>query len=281
MATRKRRASKRNRTGRLPPPGPSQCHPKNKGGAHGCLPLPELEAAARRLRVSGPKLRANLLKALKLPAETGDRTLAKALGISADHLLRPAAPDSWIEDPDKWLDSNNITNCLSQWEESNPEFEFMGPFPIDFAAADPYKKGPNGEKVCLMSEMCSLRVTEAIKNGTKAIGIVYNLDPHYKSGSHWVANYIDIPGKRCYYFDSYGMEPPKQVATFMKWLTTQDPQMRLEYNARRLQYKNTECGIYCIYFIIRMLLGDSFKEFTRRNPTDAEMIRLRKWLFST
>jgi len=129
--------------------------------------------------------------------------------------------------------------------------------------------------------MCSLRVTEAIKNGTKAIGIVYNLDPHYKSGSHWVANYIDIPKKRCYYFDSYGMEAPKQVATFMKWLATQDPEMRLEYNARRLQYKNTECGVYCIYFIIRMLLGDSFKQFTRRNPTDANMLDLRDWLFST
>jgi len=186
-----------------------------------------------------------------------------------------------MADPDKWLDSNDITRCLTQWEESNPEFEFMGPFPIDFAAADPYKRGPDGEKICLMTEMCSLRVTEAIKNGTKAIGIVYNLDPHYKSGSHWVANYIDIPKKRCYYFDSYGMETPKQIATFMKWLATQDPEMRLEYNARRLQYKNTECGVYCIYFIIRMLLGDSFKQFTRRNPTDANMLDLRDWLFST
>jgi len=282
MATRKARRRTGNNTRVLPPPGPSQCHPKNKGGPHGCLPLATLEAAARRLGVSTKgKLRANLLKALNLPPKAGERTLAKALGIDAESLLRPAAPESWIADPDKWLDSNDITRCLSQWEESNPEFEFMGPFPIDFAAADPYKKGPNGEKVCLMTEMCSLRVTEAIKNGTKAIGIVYNLDPHYKSGSHWVANYIDIPKKRCYYFDSYGMEAPKQVATFMKWLATQDPEMRLEYNARRLQYKNTECGVYCIYFIIRMLLGDSFKQFTRRNPTDANMLDLRDWLFST
>ena len=188
-------------------------------------------------------------------------------------------PAAWKSDPDMWLDSTNIEACLNQWEESNPGFEFMGPFPIDFAAADPYKRGPQGEKKCLMTEMCGLRVQDAIANGTKSIGIVYNLDPHYKSGSHWVANYIDIPGKSCYYFDSYGMAPPKQIATFMKWVTTQGI-TNLFYNARRLQYKNTECGVYCIYFIIRMLLGDPFKTFTNRDPTDDEMLSARHQLFS-
>ena len=269
---------------KLPPPGPWQCHPKNPGGSHGCVPLAELEAAAKRLGVpaQGRALRTAVVKALGLPPNAGERTLMGALKLgNADTLLRPAYPEAWKADPDKWLDSNDISKCLSQWEESNPEFEFMGPYPIDFAVPDPYSKGAHGETKCLISEMCSLRVKEAIKNGTKAIGIVYNLDPHYKSGSHWVANYIDLERSRCYYFDSYGMAPPKQVATFMKWLTTHDPKMKLEYNARRHQYKNTECGVYCIYFIIRMLLGDQFQQFTRRRPTDADMLDLRDWLFST
>jgi hypothetical protein len=124
-------------------------------------------------------------------------------------------------------------------------------------------------------------VTKALQNGTKSVGIVYNLDPHYKSGSHWVANYIDIVGHKCYYFDSYGMAPPMQVVRFMKWLTTQDPKMKLFYGSRRLQFNNTECGVYCIYFIIRMLEGDSFTDITRRKPKDAEMLDLRDWLFST
>jgi hypothetical protein len=124
-------------------------------------------------------------------------------------------------------------------------------------------------------------VEESVKQGTKYIGIVYNLDPHYKSGSHWVANFIDIPKGTCYYFDSYGVKPPKQVATFMKWLSTQGIN-NLQYNARRLQYQNTECGVYSIYFITRMLLGDSFKDITHKNPTDKEMLELRKKsLFST
>jgi hypothetical protein len=177
-----------------------------------------------------------------------------------------------------WLDSNNIADVLNQYEDAYPDFEFMGPFPIDFAAPDPYNPD---EKKCLMTEICELRVTKALQNGTKSVGIVYNLDPHFKSGSHWVANYIDIQGHECYYFDSYGMAPPMQVARFMKWLTTQDPKMKLFYNSRRLQFNNTECGVYSIYFIIRMLEGDKFLQITRRKPKDADMLDLRDWLFST
>jgi hypothetical protein len=132
-----------------------------------------------------------------------------------------------------------------------------------------------------MHEMCELRVEESMKRGTKSIGIVYNLDPHFKSGSHWVATYIDIPGHVCYYFDSYGMKPPEQIAIFMKWLTTQDPKMKLQYNKRALQKSNTECGMYCLYVIICLLEGKDMVDITRRKPSDRFMIDLRDSLFST
>jgi hypothetical protein len=290
----------------LPHPGPSQCHPRvgKDAAAHGCVPLETLRSVAQKLSLEnasgsdGTELRKKILEKLEMRDEkpVGERTFVMALPLPNEEkerivkkYLRPAAPDAWKSDPDAWLDSLNIAHVLNQYEEAYPHFEFMGPFPIDFAAPDPYSKqkggedtdGGSGSKKCLMNEICELRVKEALSNGTKAIGIVYNLDPHYKSGSHWVANYIDIPGHRCYYFDSYGVKPPKQVEAFMKWLTTQDPEMRLEYNARRLQYKNTECGVYCLYFIIRMLEGDRFADITRRDPTDADMLDLRDWLFST
>jgi hypothetical protein len=104
------------------------------------------------------------------------------------------------------------------------------------------------------------------------------------SGSHWTCFYVaKYPNGNVepIYFDSYGMPPPKQVEKFMKWLTIQDSKMELEYSARRLQYKNTECGVYSVYFIIRMLSGDDFAEFSRRKPSDSDMLRLRKCLFST
>lgn len=263
--------------------------------AHGCLPIEVLRIAAKKLGL-GPEIPDTEIRAKleeKLGMETpGERSFLNGLPISepekvllAKKYLRPAAPKAWTDDPDMWLDSNNIADAMNQYEEARSkngkkEFEFMGPFPIDFAAPDPYTKG---EKKCLQKEICEIRVEKALANGIKSIGIVYNLDPHYKSGSHWVANYIDIPGNTCYYFDSYGMAPPPQVATFMKWLSSHNPSnpMKLQYNKRRLQFSNTECGMFCIYMISRMLEGDSFLDITRRKPKDSDMLDFRDWIYST
>ena len=280
-----------------PAPGPSQCHPAvGKAEEHGCLPLDVLQKAASKLGLSeqltGKDLRSQLETALSLK-EPGECSLLEALPLPAAEkgalrkkYLRPPAPKAWISDPDMWLDSNNIANVMNQYEEAHTvngkkEFEFMGPFPIDFAAPDPYRAG--GEKKCLQNEICEIRVQKAMENGIKSIGIVYNLDPHYKSGSHWVANYIDLVGNTCYYFDSYGVEPPPQVQKFMKWLSSHNPSnpMKLQYSKRRLQYSNTECGMYCIYVIIRMLEGDKFLDITRRKPKDNDMLDLRDWIFCT
>ena len=277
-----------------PDPGPSQCHPGlGQAGPHGCLPLETLHEAAKKLHLQ-PNADASLLRKElneRLSTQPGaERSFLNALPLSehektqlAKKYLRPPAPKEWSADPDMWLDTNNIADVMNQYEEAHTkngvrEFEFMGPYPIDFAAPDPYKKS---HKTCLMNEICEIRVQKALQNGTKSIGIVYNLDPHYKSGSHWVANYIDLAGHACYYFDSYGMKPPPQVETFMKWLVTQDPQMKLQSNGRRLQYSNTECGMYCIYMIIRLLEGDPFVEITRRKPKDADMLDYRDWIYST
>ena len=46
---------------------------------------------------------------------------------------------------------------------------------------------------------------------TEQQGISFNLDPHYKSGSHWVSLYVHIPKKIIYYFDSNGDKTPKEI----------------------------------------------------------------------
>jgi hypothetical protein len=290
MASKTRRLA-RNKRKAFPTPGPSQCHPRigEKRPPHGCLPVSILKRAAKKTGVVENQSPVSLRSALeeKLSVQSGNElSFVNALPFNDSEkqylktsYLRPEQPPKWKEDPDMWLDSTNIENVMKQYEDAHPEFEFMGPFPIDFAAPDPYTK--TNEQQCLIKEICALRVTDAIKNGTKYIGIVYNLDPHFKNGSHWVANFIDIPKHKCYYFDSYGYEPPKQVARFMKWLTTQDPKMQLSYNAHRFQHKDSECGMYSLYFIIRMLMGDQFRPFCRREPPDSTMLHFRNWIFST
>jgi hypothetical protein len=276
--------------GKVRDPGPKQCHPRigSHRPAAGCLPIKVLETAGKSLGISGSgaTLRKALEKKLEVEPEKEYSFLMALPGLSITEkhrlekeYLRPRIPAEWLKDPDMWLDSTNIADVMNQYENVFPNFEFMGPFPIDFAAPNPYKGG--AKKECLMNEICELRVQKARADGVTAIGIVYNLDPHFKSGSHWVANYVDLKNKRCLYFDSYGMKPPQQIEKFMSWLTTQDPDMELSYNARRLQFKNTECGMYCLYFIIRMLAGDKFIDFSRMKPADEDMLNLRHWLFSS
>jgi Ulp1 protease family, C-terminal catalytic domain len=284
------------RGGEVPSPGPSQCHPRVTDTRAGCLPETTLREIAASLGVGWKGTAATMRRTLEktLGVEKGkERSFLMATPLPASkktalakQYLRPAQPAAWKSDPDMWLNTNDIANVVKQFEEARSDFEFMGPFPIDFAAPDPYEG--SGRK-CLIDEICNFRVEKALAAGKKYIGIVYNLDPHFKGGSHWVANFIDIPKKRCYYFDSYGMEPPEQVAKFMRWLTTHDPEIQLRYNARRFQYCNTECGMYSTYFIILMLLGVDFDRFIkfvlqkyiRARQSDRYMLDLRDWFFST
>lgn len=268
---------------KLPSPGPEQCHPRvgNVRPGTGCIPQDILNSVAQKLQVE-PK-RSAIEKKLNIKAKH-EYSFVKALPIDDSEktklikeYLRPKQPDDWGKDPDKWLNSLDIMNVMNQYEDAFPEFEFMGPFPIDFAAPDPYKK----DGKCLIQEMCEIKTTNALASGTKYIGIIYNLDPHFKGGSHWVGMFINLVKKETIYFDSYGMEPPEQIQKFMKWLTTQDTEMKLKYIGRRFQYQNSECGMYSMYFIIMMLSGYDPIKFSRLVPPDAFMLQLRSWLFST
>lgn len=272
----------------IPSPGPCQCHPRigDTRPTEGCIPESILKSVANKISLGhkGKGIRKALEKHFQVEPEN-EYTFLMKLPLShnekekiAKEYLRPPAPSAWKKDPDMWLDSNNITAVMNQYEEAYPKFEFMGPFPIDFASKNPYQKG--GEPKCLMNEICEFRVKSAFESGTESVGIIYNLDPHYKGGSHWVATFIDIKNHRCLYFDSYGIKPPFQIKRFMQWLTTQDSSMQLSYNSKRIQYKNTECGMYSMYFIIRMLMGDEFVKFARLSPKDNGMMAVRKCLFS-
>jgi len=273
-------------------PGPEQCHPAvgESRPSHGCIPVELLKEVAKKIglddTVEPDNLRSTIENKLDLKTEGKVRELSFVKALPFDEkkkkelvkkYLRTPMPEDWKTDNDKWLNSNDITYVMEQYEEAFPKFEFMGPYPIDFAAPDPYKK----DGTCLINEMCELRVKNALEQGTESIGIVYNLDPHYKGGSHWVAVYIDLKNHKTYYFDSYAIEPPKQIATFMKWLTTQDKEMKLFYNGNRFQKQNSECGMYSMYFILRMLAGDDFQSFSRTKPPDSFMLELRDWIFST
>ena len=104
-----------------------------------------------------------------------------------------------------------------------------------------------------------MKLKELYDKGHQRIGIVINTDPHDGPGEHWVCVFCDIRPEleypRMTYFDSYAQKPEKEVVELMeRWKEQWDATkihgkgMELTYNETRHQYKDSECGIYCIYF---------------------------------
>ena len=83
-------------------------------------------------------------------------------------------------------------------------------------------------------------------------GLIVNLDPASKPGSHWVAFYFDVegPGE---YFDSLGKIPPGMTC-MISWENTQKTQCHGQtYDCKALA--SASCGQYCAYFLCHRFWG--------------------------
>ena len=264
----------------------SVCHPRFDGTRKRtrCLPVKyhlsstkgcEKENGATAISYSHKERDA--LKAATEISEEEKRRLLKTY-------FRPEMPAEWFKDPDAWLSSVDIEEVMRQYEEAVPSFKFLGVVPIDFSAPEPggIERVEGGAK-CLAQEYCTVDLKAERARGIRTIGCVFNLDPSTKGGSHWVACAIILKprsGGAIYYFDSYGEQPPAQVAHFMRALKLQDPALVLKYNGRRFQYGGSECGMYSMYFVICMINRVPFATFVRHTVADKYMLELRKILFS-
>jgi hypothetical protein len=273
MATRKRKLSAKE---------VGKCHPKQsrgrKGGKGRCLPRSVLKrlspVAAECENGSAEHCMLDKIPSTVIPDAEKER-------LRKDY-LRPRYPNEWLKDEDQWLDNFQIASVMKQYEEAYPWFRFMGALPIDFSAPDPYLADKTKQQ-CMHPEMCALNLKNEYERGIRAIGIIFNLDPHFKGGSHWVGLYIDIHNLAkpiVGYSDSYGFKPPRLIARLMKSLKLQAPAITLSFNARRFQKSNSECGMYSLYFIICMIHGIPFAQFCKDSVPDSFMLELRKVLFA-
>ena len=190
--------------------------------------------------------------------------------------FRPLMPKKWYSHEREWLNTYDIENVMQQYEKKHKDFKFIGPVPIDFD----YQPNPGQ---CIVNELCNISVPKLIKKGIKKLGVIFNLDPHDKPGSHWVALYCDINRGGVYYFDSYGVEPPEEVDILMDRLASQgksfNNNIKKQYNNIRHQYKNSECGVYSLNFIIKLLEGNNFKDVINNIVPDDVMLKNRNVFF--
>lgn len=189
--------------------------------------------------------------------------------------FRPSKPSSWEKDPTDWLDTMSIAEVMEQYETAFPHFEFIGPVPIDFDA-----KLPGAWGKCVVDELCKLDLNVLRRKGTKCIGIVFNLDPHDKPGSHWICAYIDLIANAAYYYDSYGYQAPPEVKRLLRRCYQQGIS-KIYWNDVRHQRKKSECGTYCMYVIISLLKGRSFADICRNRVDDDTMNAFRDVFYAT
>ena len=189
--------------------------------------------------------------------------------------FKPFMPKTWSENPREWLNTIDIRDVMNQYEIKYPAFEFIGPVPMDFD-----KKLGFGE--CVVDELCKINLDTLKKKGKSKIGVIFNLDKHTQSGSHWVAMNCNTENGEICYWDSYGLEPNKEIVVLMNRLKEQgnklgnknkdnNIEMKIKINDKRHQYKNSECGMYCIYFITSLLDGKTFENVVQTIIDDDTM----------
>jgi hypothetical protein len=172
--------------------------------------------------------------------------------IITNMMRKPMAPDSWSVNRYEWLSSDDIAQIEKEYTKLFKGYEFLGCIPIDFDLKDEVGK-------CIVSTLCSTQLKSLYDKGKRRIGIVFNTDPHDGPGEHWIALFADIRPDlefpRITYFDSYAQKPEKEIQELMhRWKEQWDATgihskpTELTYNKTRHQFKNTECGMYSLYF---------------------------------
>ena len=168
-------------------------------------------------------------------------------------LFSPDRPNSWDKNPVSWLSNYDIAAVLKQYELAHPDFKLLGPSAID------YDTKPYEDDKCVWNDLCRLSLQNLYNRGKRKLGIVFNLDKHDEPGSHWVSMFVDLDENLLFYYDSALNAVPRQVSKLKREIIKQgkqmDPIIPFKYmqNEYAHQSTNTECVMYCIFFIITFL----------------------------
>ena len=93
---------------------------------------------------------------------------------------------------------------------------------------------------------------------------IYNLEPHYMSGSHWVTTYVR--NGTINYFDSFGMPPFQELVNHAK-----EKNLNLLHQNRQIQnLYTTTCGYFCLYFLNEMHKGVDYLDLLQVFSFDTE-----------
>lgn len=286
-----------------------------------CFTIDELREIARARHLAFSKN--STVKSLRALIERDAGTLDEYAWIEgvpslssrrASHLkrkLRPKVPDTWRRVrnlSDTWLTNFDIENVLRQYEIADGAFKLLAIANKDLrrCASCNVRHGSNStaeddevHRTCRSLLETDLTTKLASDNITR-IACVFNTGTHDGEGIHWVALYVDLDARVALYYDPIGCPPFEDVNVFLDHLDA----LSVDVNLRRLFYDGSraengshqrpgssgECGVYCIYFIERMLeasasstneheIQDEFASFARSDIPQEVIVKLRRRFF--
>jgi hypothetical protein len=161
-----------------------------------------------------------------------------------------------------WLSTTNIEDVMKQYEVLYPNFKFLDCVPSDHYKLNPHEKP-----------------WKKIKENEKS-AIVFNLDKTSGPGTHWVAIFFQhtSQGLQVEYFDSTAHKPSGFIKNFIDEVIHHF-KATLVYNKFHHQKKDTECGVYSLFYIQKRLQGATFEDFQKKRLSDELMNAYRPQLF--
>lgn len=211
--------------------------------------------------------------------------VVESMPSASSAIVDTLAQDFRIDGPENttaWLTNTNIDGILRQLTRKHPKLKHLDFHMIDFDRH--------------MKPLAELDMTKDVINaGFDHFCVVINTDKYGGKGIHWFCLFCDFRGAGTHvspwtieYFNSSGARAPHSVAEWM---------IKTKYNietnmadsgraakivtAAPIQHQrdtDSECGVYCLYYIYRRIHNEPLATFRTRIP-DAAMIAFRKKLF--
>lgn len=193
----------------------------------------------------------------------------------------------------EWLSTTHITEVLTQYEKIYPDFYFLGAVPIDFMEIyNIYNVGDRSDNGYI--GFPPNYINKLLDRGIKKFGVVINSSDSKSIGTHWTSCYADITkGMVCFFDSSAGTShnssgikshvPDRRIINLLNIFKTcfEDRGIPtiIKINQVRHQYSDTECGMYAITFIIRMLNGESYEHIINYPINDIDINKYRGLYF--
>lgn len=188
-----------------------------------------------------------------------------------EETFKPAMPSEWRKNKYTWLTTTDILKVMRQYEKSNKNFKFYGPVPVDCPKD-------------ISCELTDINLNNLNVKGIEYVGVIFNLDRHDQSGSHWVGLFCNIRDRIISYYDSTGSPPPGYIKYFIEMLkrslnTINKGRVEYNYNKRKHQFGGSECGVYSMNFIVESLKGKKMEDFQGKSISDFSVNILREYFY--